>query len=470
MKSISTSSKVAFAFAIAAALLFSQNTYANTTNSLPGGYSDSFEGLSNGESIVGTNGWYGATNSYATASNAIYSYSGTYPLNATSHLTHIVLDTENGVLTNMTDSGDASGFEVYFDMMMLPTRWTDEEYPAMTNDTSIEVGLFFNSNGNPVVYHAFDPFTTMSNTFTVIPEVTLPSNTWTRVTITQSNLSGLACCQIQLDGTALTNAKAFTPATAYGGSWFVNADNATASDGFFITSIEFSGTGFLDDFVFTDQAPAFSIMWAIVASVNNAMGASISPEGTNYYPQGSTQTVSITYSNFWDQVVTVDGLITTPPPASVTFENLTASHTVTVASAVQTTTSVTGVDVPRWWLNDYAGDPDIPDGDGDSDTLSNWEEWLASTDPNDTASTFEILEHYVTDGTGYVVWVSKAIDPTLPPFAVERSTNLTAGGGGWLVVDDSVSRGAGPDGTNLWQDAAPPPADVAVFYRVSATN
>lgn len=460
-----TCSKVVFALAIAAALLMGHTASANSTNTVPFQYS--FEGLADGDSIVGTNGWYGETNTYATATNDTYTYSpGTYPI-STTHGTHVVLDTENGTLTNLFNEIDTTD-PVFFDMMMLPTRWSDEEYPTMTNDTSIELGLFFNSNGNPVVYHAFDLFSTVTNRFTVIPDVTLDSNTWARITITQSNIMGTAVSQIQIDGTPITNAAAYTPAPAYGGSWFANADY-NANDGLKLSSVSISGTGFLDDFVVTYDDPFGITTWLITASINNSLGGSVSPSGSFSVNDGSSTTITVNVSNFWDHVTDVDGT-NQDTRTIVTFANVTAPHTVTVAVTEQTTTSVAGVDVPRWWLNDYAGDPDVPDGNPDSDIMSNWEEWLASTDPNDSNSVFEIVEHYVTGGTGHVVWVSKSIDPSLPPFAVLRSTNLTDTGGGWTVVDDSVSRGAGAGGTNLWMDTSPPAAAAPVYYRVSATN
>ena len=463
MKPYNTHTNAMKALSIMCILLMGYSASANTTNTIP--FADSFEGLTNFASIVGTNGWYAPTNSYAIATNVTYSYSGNQPL-STTHNTHITLDTENGSLTNLIN--DTTSSDVWIDMMLLPTRWTDETYPDMS-DVAIDFAMFVDSNGNPVVYHHNG---TTSNVYSTLTGFTLDSNTWTRLTITASNLFSFGVFAVQFDGgSAISHANGYqSDGVSQPGPWFYEANSFKAKG---ITSIAFSGTGFLDDFVVTNSAPVFSIMWAITASINNALGGSVSPSGTFMVNDGVTTSVTITVSNFWEVSDVAIDSSSAGTPLLVTFTNVQAPHTVDVTVVEQMATNGTGVSMPRWWLASYVGPTSTNNSDtvvdSDGDTLTNWQEWLASTDPTNTLSTFEIIQHYVQNGTGFVVWVSKAVDPTLPPFAVYRSTNITETAGGWSLVDGNVSRPVG-EGTNVWQDPTPPGAGVPVYYRVSATN
>jgi hypothetical protein len=114
--------------------------------------------------------------------------------------------------------------------------------------------------------------------------------------------------------------------------------------------------------------------------------------------------------------------------------------------------------VDTGWTND----PDAAAlADPDFDGTSTWLEWLTSTDPLDSNSVLSIA--HIEDAV--VSWRSWYVDETLPPFVVQRSTNLPVGG--WENVGPTVSRptepGAGPF-TNTWVD--PSPTDVPAAYRL----
>ena len=170
---------------------------------------------------------------------------------------------------------------------------------------------------------------------------------------------------------------------------------------------------------------------------------------------------------YWiiSKVVTVENGVTstnlTPAsPFTNTFASVSAGGSIQAFFEAQTTSSVSNIDVPVWWMQDQGvggQDPDSTASDGDSLTLA--QEWIASQDPNATAE-FEITATWQAGGTNYVEWVLAGVDPSLPPMGILRSTNLT---------DGFLYHGSQPrvEGTNTWSE--PTPA-MDTYYRISATN
>lgn len=115
--------------------------------------------------------------------------------------------------------------------------------------------------------------------------------------------------------------------------------------------------------------------------------------------------------------------------------------------------------VPYTWLLDN-GLTD-PDGDADSDTLSNRQEYLAGTDPNDDASVFRILS-IERIGTDTVITIMGNDSGADSDYIIENSTSLTNG----FEAHATAVRGAAP-GTTVYTDSEPPESDT-IFYRVKA--
>lgn len=122
-------------------------------------------------------------------------------------------------------------------------------------------------------------------------------------------------------------------------------------------------------------------------------------------------------------------------------------------------TSATTNGVPYTWLIDK-GLTD-PDGNEDSDNLTNAEEYLAGTDPNDDASTFQILS-IERNGTETVLTIMGNDSGASTPYVIERSTDLINGFGDY----DTAPRGAAPANTIYTDDDA----TGALFYRVRAVQ
>ncbi|VGO22271.1 Ig-like domain-containing protein [Pontiella sulfatireligans] len=114
--------------------------------------------------------------------------------------------------------------------------------------------------------------------------------------------------------------------------------------------------------------------------------------------------------------------------------------------------------MPDTFENQYGLDPLAPDGaeHGDADGLSNWEEYIAGTDPTNGASCFEILS--ISGGGTIISWSSAAARR----YTVESATNLAAAS----FLD--VAGGNGLPATPEVNAFTNPPAvgPEPVFYRV----
>lgn len=439
-------------------------------------FSESFQTYAENQQVAGTNEWYGDTNSIVITNN--FTYSGSKPLPSSDPNKIMAINTEGGTITNrFADTGTS---DTWIDFMLNPTRVDD--YPDLSGSADVDIALFVNSNGHPVIYHLVYDYTT--NTYTEIPYITIDSDTWTRVTLRYTTAPfgpNYGLFEIRFDGgSPVTNNEAFLDnGVDYprGGTLFAEAGTGSGSKPSGLSTLDISGTGFLDDLVVTYTDPLAQSDWYIVAAVRSSLGvnsvdlnnysATMTPIGISTNTSGSTGTVSIAWSNFWNHTLYVDGTPTNLTNSVEFYETASVTHTVLLVSVAETLTN----NVPTWWLATYTTNPN-PDNayaleNDDQDGLSNWEEWLASTDPT-VSNDFEIIKHYVAGGTGFVEWVSAKVDPQLPPFDVLRTTNLMAPGGGWEIAG-STNRPIG-GGTNIWHDPNPPAQGIPVYYRVSATN
>ncbi|MDD4019601.1 MAG: hypothetical protein PHV28_16860, partial [Kiritimatiellae bacterium] len=121
--------------------------------------------------------------------------------------------------------------------------------------------------------------------------------------------------------------------------------------------------------------------------------------------------------------------------------------------------SATTNGVPQTWLAKN-GLTD-PNGNADSDNLSNAEEYLAGTNPTNDASVFQILS-IVQNGTETILTIMGNDSGAKNPYVIERTLNLTNA----FENFSTVPRGVAPANTvytNTDIEATSP-----VFYRVKA--
>jgi len=461
--------KIPVGIVISGAIALASHTFGQ--NSVP--FSDSFEQYPANSSIIGSNNWIGATNTYATVTNMTYSFSATqHPLRNATHSKVVQLNTENGAITNLVTS--TSETQVWIDSMVQFQLWSDDAPPSITNDTGIRAAFYINNQSNLVIYHTdLDPgLWSGSNVFTVIPYTTIASGQWVRLTVNMDysdDFEGVSFFRVQLDGgEAITNALAFDAPNSFGsfgGSNFVSANLfPSGTHPLNLSSVGFSGTGYIDDFVVTNGQVQFSIVWTITTTNYPASGGGVMDPVAGVITLGDNESATITNlpATYWSNAYLVVDGVTNAPAATYAFNNVTSNHTYTVYFVPDMAASNT----PHWWLDSF-GLPltdNSATNDPDTDGFPSWMEYIASTDPTDSNSFFRITGSYRLNGTNYFTWTSKGIDPNLPPFGIRRVTNLVTDT--WTNLVGTQARST----NNVWAETGVVPTNVPVFYRVVATN
>ena len=100
-----------------------------------------------------------------------------------------------------------------------------------------------------------------------------------------------------------------------------------------------------------------------------------------------------------------------------------------------------------------------PTVDSDGDGATNYEEYIAGTDPNDPQDVFQVLAIDMLDGSNCIRWMSGTNSGVTTEFVLSRMTNLVD------FVFEEIANGIARDasGTNLFYDTSPP--DAATYYR-----
>jgi hypothetical protein len=210
---------------------------------------------------------------------------------------------------------------------------------------------------------------------------------------------------------------------------------------------------------FTIEAPR------ITAAVTPAYGGFADPAGTVEIPCGGRTSVAFNAYEYWSVTGVVINGSSVGPAGEWLFDGVTNHQRVTAFLAPELASN----DVPKWWLAEqnpaWANDFDAATtNDADGDRVLTWQEHRAGTDPTDGNSVFVVAPEHL-NGDTCLEWHSPRNDPALPPFRIDRSTNLLAG---WELIDGHVPRS--PDGTNTWCDPDPPGFGIPALYRVLAPN
>ena len=117
--------------------------------------------------------------------------------------------------------------------------------------------------------------------------------------------------------------------------------------------------------------------------------------------------------------------------------------------------------IPMTWYGDNGLDVD-PDGDADSDGVSNQGEYVAGTNPDDMGDVFMVLDEWVVGDTNYVEFMGNTQPTINDDYIMERASDLVVGD--WGEVG-TVSRDA--SGTNLYFEVNTG-LGSPVFYRPKA--
>jgi hypothetical protein len=117
------------------------------------------------------------------------------------------------------------------------------------------------------------------------------------------------------------------------------------------------------------------------------------------------------------------------------------------------------------YINRYPVADEDPDTDSDGDGATNYEEYIAGTDPNDPNDVFQVLAIDKLVGSNCIWWMSGTNSGVTTDFSLLRMTNLVD------LVFEEIANGIArdPSGTNVFYDVSPP--EAGAYYRpVLPTN
>lgn len=255
------------------------------TNVIPFGYS--FEGApySDGMTLNGTNGWVGVDdddNLIIWTTNK-FLYPGAYPIDKEG--TNILAITAPSTNHVRDDGSQGGGHNVYVDLLIQPTFWTEDERPVATNDP--QMAFYVNSNGQINVWATYQESGTNNTTWIELAHNPFETGLWKRISISMSYNpwfnpgfgfipSAQNYFRLTLDNKEyLTNYYGMDGPVQYttrGGEWFLSSDNTNPVHA--MHQLEFSGVSFIDDYVVTTQEPPLGL----TVDIKSIKGAGISAD------------------------------------------------------------------------------------------------------------------------------------------------------------------------------------------------
>ena len=369
-------------------------------------YSNSFETVGIGASITAdatySNYWFGNGQVSAIVTNLDYSNNFNTPyigLPIAGAPQTKVLSFTDGLLTNTVDGAGQS--MVYLDLMVQPTlQATDDLQTASV--TGSQFAVAFTTNG-VAVWHGIQTidWATYTQKWSILNSAfssTVSSGKWCRLTITL-NYHGLPdFLDLGVNFNPMFQVKIDgQPLTSpYG---YINADRASGTNG----------------------------SWLSMASVT---------------PSAMTALILNGNGMLDDLVVN-----SSPIPDYVTPTNFIPYGWLTFMGVVTNGASPSEMNAAEF-------------GDNDGDGMLNWQEYIAGTDPTNSASKFMIVSQVVSNGFPHISWLSSV--NARAPYRIESSTNLSSGN--WRD-ESSTWATNGPAGTNVWTPFVAP-TNNASFYRL----
>jgi hypothetical protein len=316
------------------------------------------------------------------------------------------------IMANFNTNQTAGATNVFIDCVVQAGRL------SFTPDApeGAQVAAFFNTNGLLVLRHALytNGLTTVNRMWTEAVHTPIGSNDWVRLTITMDyyGAGGFAAGEhfftVQVDGERVTSVRAYVDPLLD----VVNDADFPAPAG-----------------------PGGTNMWFMCADSGWGDGGAANQPNNQFFSGlefDGAGTVE-------DVIVTASGL--TPPIP-------------------------TAYDI---WADDQGipDDKDDPDQDADEDGATNFEEYVAGTDPNDPDSNFRVVNEVYAANSNLVVWLGGLNSSNFTPYMMMRSTNLMEANSGWWMVASNLARSV--TGTNEWLDTAPP-TPRAFYQPVLPTN
>lgn len=422
---------------------------------------ESFEALANDYAITNASAWSGGPDDLSKVVPSNSNFQATsYPLPGATHNKVLQLNTEGGTLTNALDA--AESFEnqnLYVDTMVqfVPS----EDLPDLSADDGIKIAAYAYitevsesaATTNLAVYHGIfdsDGYFAVTNTVTALPVIV---GDWYRLTIelAHGTEAGRQACKISVNGIPVTNANAYSAGWAAniaaeqtapdGGDWFLSAAESDVTS---VSTVQFKGTGYIDDLVVTTDAPVFgepspqAEPYRVTQAVTNPEGGTLSDATSPIWvPENATTTLVYTAKDFYEiSALTVNGAPVAPDSAKSHALLVTASNDIEITFGLISGYTADNVD---WFVAKGWGQDDIvANGNGlGFDTL----EMLGLAATNATANAVVTITNIeIIDAD---VNVTVAIDRTMAVDPIAGRIRLygweTLGGASTLVDSADVA-------------------------------
>lgn len=301
-----------------------------------------FEGYEVGDKIIeagAASGWSSDTEDDASiiveiANDFVQRTGISRPASGTPGPQALQLVTEGGTLKR--ELASAQSFEesdLYVDTLVqfVPS----EDLLDLSDDKEIKVAAYayiteideVSSVTNLAIYHmVYDSEMGPVITNTVTSKI-IDADEWYRLTIKLVNGgSGFQACQVMLNSEAISDANnaysntwddrlADDDVDPDGGTWFLSAATVSSTS---ISSVQFKGTGYIDDLVVTDEEPDYEpggagLPFEVTQSSDWVGGSANDQSATIEVPYGSSTTLVYTASDFYviDSIL-VDSVAVTP--------------------------------------------------------------------------------------------------------------------------------------------------------------
>lgn len=466
--------------------LLSSLSMAVTPVTIP--WSNSFEGISG--DITNYDAWSVDANATAIITN-IGSYASQlqtppkvkYPLNDATHTNVLYFTDVQAGLSNTIDGTDK--YTVWLDTMIQPVR--SETPPSDAVVSNSQLSLYFDTNGCLNVYHGFhtnaaeyQSVSNHTNGWTKLTDAfpSVDSNKWIRLTILMSYQNPSPFRDLVMF-TIMINGKEFSDSSGYStndlelatpsGPWFVAANWIDRK----ISQLVLQGSGKVDDMVITDSPVSVDLAGITVLSVVMSGKGTISPAGSiDFSTVPASTNYQITASNYWYIANIYTGAMGGVSSGTVVAAQGTNDYSLAFSAGADSYVNVYFAPVlvgdyatPSEWLSNYGLPTGTDTNDSDADGLSDGQEYVAGTVPNNSNSVLRILSETISGGSVEVQWQAAAgSSGNGRLYSLESTSNLVAAA--WMGISNNLtSTGTGTNSLTLSA-----PSTTPTIYRVNATN
>lgn len=430
-------------------------------------YAEDFEvPLVHGTPIRQVGAWESGTLDGSAIHSNVYNFTKTVrPIRSSADSQILELDTRSSALTNSFEVLDADQM-VYLDAMLrlLPRSSIPD---SVTDDPSVQLFFYLNSETNLVVYHGGENGTGPMQTVLLLSGVVF--NEWNRFTVTLDFVHGddapteRKYFKVQINGVDLSCAQAYSAPGRVGafdgGAWFFTADQAGPDS---IQSLAFEGIGGLDDLVATARAPLFTTTQVFYVTSDLSGPGAMTP-AVEVPVIGGSATQVVYQAAPWHEISSFlqNGMNIPDAAGSQVYTAVVSNVRADITHQVQFSEILAAADgkTPAGWYGPLGADGSMVDEDGDGLTL-NEEYWLNSNPAISNSFTVVRIRYGAGNQMPVVGWESEGLP--YGRIVPEMSTNLVQGG--WVELSGILTQ---EGAVTTWQAPGNVP-EGAFFLRLKA--